>query len=89
MVLLNSISVTLSPDTQELIKNVAIATGSNALALIVTVVDGSPLPFKSLFSGLVKLIQDQVDASDKSEIYAQEARRRVDAAYFQVFHLPN
>ena len=53
------------------------------MSLLVDAADGT-IPFVKIFGCLVKLIQDQADASAKSDQYAKEAKKRAEAAAFQV-----
>ena len=84
MVQLDAINLKVSPVVLEQIKIFASAAGFASLSFIIDVADGAPIPFAKVVGGLAKLIQDQADASVKSEQYAQEAKKRAAATEFQV-----
>ena len=84
MVQLDAINLKVSPVVLEQIKIFASAAGFASLSFIINVADGAPIPFAKVVGGLAKLVQDQADASVKSEQYALEAKKRAAATEFQV-----
>jgi len=81
---LDAIQLKIPPGLFELVQAVASAGGHFTAAVLIGAADGAPIPFVKLAGGLIKLIQEQADASAKSDQYAQEAKERATATSSQV-----